>query len=79
MCWATSRWETLVSCPPLLLCFLSQMFLLFFASQRPHLFFPDDPCIQHTALSTLFLLRSWGLDSRRKNLSLAHICCLPSS
>lgn len=42
-------------------------------------FFPDDPSIQHTALSKLFLLRTWGLDSRRKSLSLAHICCLPSS
>lgn len=68
------------SCPPLLLCFLSQTFLLFFESQRPH------ASSQMTLLSSIqpcpnffFCVRKRGLDSRRKNLSLAHICCFPSS
>lgn len=33
---------------------------------------------QHTALPRPFLLPIWDLDSRRKYMSLAHICCLPS-
>lgn len=77
MCWVMSPWETLVSCPPFLLSLLVSDTPVFFVSQRPHassqLTLPTStqPC------PDLFLLPILDLDSRRKYMSLAYICCLP--